>query len=88
MPERQPGRPTEEEFIGAAVRFLNDDYQIEPIHLMSGYFVNVCRVPIGKTDDMDIIRREQYAEGLPGERDSIRDFALKQLSYYQKTRKR
>lgn len=88
MVERQPGRPTEDEFIGAAARFLNDSYTTEVIHVMMGYFAHICHVPIGKDTDVDTIRREQFAEGLPGERDSIRDFALKQLSFYQKARKR
>jgi len=85
--ERQPGRPTEDEFTGAAVRFLSNDYKTEVVHIMCGYFANIHEVAIGRSSDIDIIRREQFAEGLPGERDSIRDFAVKQLSFYQKTRK-
>jgi hypothetical protein len=87
MVERQPGRPTEDEFIGAALRFLGDNYATKVVHLMHGFFTNVHQMPVGKSFDMNIIRREQFAEGLPGERDSMRDFAIKQLSHYQKARK-
>jgi len=47
----------------------------------------VHQVSLDKIEDEKIIRREQFAEGLPGERESIRDFALKQLTLYQKSRK-
>jgi len=87
MPERQPGRPTEEEFIGAAVRFLKGEYTTQVVHLVTGYFAHVHQVYLDKIEDEKIIRREQFAEGLPGERESIRDFALKQLTLYQKSRK-
>lgn len=86
MVARQPGRPTETEFTGAALRFISDEYPHQSIHINSGYYANVMHVRPGKSVDKDIIRREQLAEGLPGEHESIRDFALRQLAAYQKQR--
>lgn len=87
MVEHQPGRPSEDEFIGAALRFLEDNYQAEPVCVSTGYYVNVQYVYPGKDADKDILRRECFAEGLPGQRESMREFALRQLASYQKQRK-
>jgi hypothetical protein len=84
MVERQPGRPTEQAFIGAALRYLKDDYTTEVVHLSSGYLTHVQEVTMGKKGDENIIRAEQLWEGLPGSRESIRDFAAQQLARYQK----
>lgn len=87
MPERQPSRPTEEDFIGAAVRFFKDDYEITRVYVPTHIYTNVYTVPSRKPNDVDIIRREQDAEGKRSEYESVGDFALRQLSFYQQAGK-
>jgi len=87
MVERQPGRPTEQEFIGAALRFIENDYQYESIVAMTSYFAHVYRVSSGRMNDICIIQQEHSAEGREGEPVSLRDFAIEQLAAYRKLRK-
>lgn len=87
MVERQPGRPTVEEFTGAALRFIEDNYAIEPIHVNLGMYAQVRYMKVGRSDDIDVLIREIKADGIPGKRESIRDFAVKQLAWYQKFKK-
>ena len=84
MVERQPGRPSEQEFVGAALRFTTGDYSAEWVHVQCGPFVNVFRKPSGIEYDMAVIRRESDAVGRPGELETLEDFALRQLSHYQR----
>ncbi|AHB42650.1 hypothetical protein RAAC3_TM7C00001G0812 [Candidatus Saccharibacteria bacterium RAAC3_TM7_1] len=87
MVERQPGRPSEEEFIGAALRFLHDDYTAEYLHVSASYTGRVYVYYPGKAMDIETIHKEYFAEGITGDRESIRDFALRQLAAYQRLRK-
>lgn len=84
MVARQPGRPTEHEFIGAALRYTSGDYKQEWVHVQCGPVVNVFNKFIGIDVDMDIIRRESEAVGRRGEPETIEDFAIRQLSAYQR----
>ena len=84
MVARQPGRPSEREFVGAALRYTGGDYQEEWVHVQCGPFVNVFKQFTGISSDMDIIRRESEAVGKPGEPETLEDFAIRQLSTYRR----
>ena len=85
--ERQPGRPSEDEFTRAAFRFVTSDYQLMQTHEIHGYTTIVCSSPIGKYADAETIRAERHADGRLGEVETIDDFALRQLVAYQRLRK-
>ena len=87
MVKRQPGRPTEEEFTGAALRFISDDYTVEYLHSSVGYTNGLRAYYPGKALDIEIIRKEYLADGITGDQETIRDFALRQLASYQRLRK-
>ena len=84
MVERQPGRPDEHEFIGAALRYTAGEYEAQFVHVQCGPFVNVFKQFTGISTDMDIIRRESEAVGRSGEPETLEDFALRQLSKYRR----
>ena len=87
MVERQQGRPTEDEFIGAASRFVGDHYDDVPLIIDSGFGVHVRYVKGGRASDIDVIHREWRAEGLSGEIEDITEFAKRQLEAYSRLRK-
>ena len=84
MVERQPGRPDEYEFIGAALRYTAGEYTAQLVHVQCGPFVNVFKHFPGIASDMDIIRRESEAVGRSGVPETLEDFALRQLSSYRR----
>lgn len=84
MVNRQPGRPSEQEFIRAALRLEQNGYEIQPVHVAMGYYVNVMTVQVGRSYDLDIMRREQAADGLPGSPETLEAFATRQLDEYKK----
>ncbi len=81
MVERQPNRPSEEEFIGAALRFIDHDYQEACVSVMWG---GVARIRVGQGYDLEIIYHEQEADGRLGEDESVLTFAKRQLAAYRK----
>lgn len=82
MVERQPGRPTEDEFIGAASRFVEDDYKIVPIH--SPFNLGVIQfIKPGKDSDIKTIKNEHKWQGRRGEPETIEMFAIRQLTWYR-----
>jgi len=82
MIDRQPSRPTEDEFIGAASRFVKDDYESVPTH--SPFNLGVVQfIRPGKDLDMKIIRDEHQWEGRRGEPETLEEFAIRQLTWYQ-----
>lgn len=84
MVNRQPGRPSEREFTGAALRLTQNNYETQPVHMLMGYYANVIMVQSGRAYDLDIIHREQMADGFPGFPESLEDFAIRQLAAYNK----
>jgi hypothetical protein len=87
MVERQPGRPDENEFIGAARRLLANEYDPVQVHVPNGSHANMFVGYPGKVRDSLIIMREEEAEGKKGEYETLEDFAIRQLGNYQKLRK-
>ena len=83
MLEKQPNRPDETLFIGAARRFLKGEYPSEPTASYGRFFTPVSTVYPGKNIDATIIRQEWAADGLLGEYEPIADFALRQLRIYE-----
>jgi len=84
MVERQPGRPSEQEFMGAALRYTSGEYREEWIHVQCGPFVNVFKRFTGIDQDMSVIRREADAVGRSGVPETLEDFALRQLASYRR----
>lgn len=84
MVNRQPGRPSEQEFTGAALRLAQNNYEVRPVHVAMGYYANVIMIQVGLAHDRDIVYRERAAEGLPGTPEPLEDFAIRQLAAYKK----
>ncbi|HEY0965272.1 MAG TPA: hypothetical protein VGE13_02210 [Candidatus Saccharimonadales bacterium] len=82
MVERQPGRPTEGDFMRAALRFTEDNYEVVPIH--SPFNLGVIQfIRPGKAADMKIIKNEHKWQGLRGEEETLEVFAIRQLAWYR-----
>ena len=80
MVKRQPGRPTEQEFLEAASRFLDNDYPTD--------YVLMWNIPVSRRGaqiryDRDIIRREWQAEGKIGDVETLGQFATRQRDWYE-----
>lgn len=84
MVNRQPGRPSEQEFTRAALRLTQNNYEVRPVHVAMGHYTNVITIEVGRTHDQDIIYREQIADGSRGAPETLEDFAFRQLAAYQK----
>ncbi len=92
----QEQRPSEREFLEAALRFLEDDYPTESqggiLRAMAvvGNTLNNQQVPMSipsRQNDEAAVVREQLAEGyIPGDED-LADFARNQLRRYAALRK-
>lgn len=82
--ERQPGRPSREEFIDAATRLVRDSYEPE-VRLIytqyGGWGAATVPASLQKSQDMGVAQREYRADGIvPGR--SLTDFVFYQLGLY------
>lgn len=83
-----PKRPSVEEFVGAAQRYTRDDYkpedEVTAFVVNVGYFAYASSMPKQRIYDIDVIEREQAAEGLAEPGGSLEDFAVHQLAAYRR----
>jgi hypothetical protein len=86
MPRRKPlNRPSEETFIGAALRFVKDQYDPVEVHVPNGLYTNIFNVSEDRQKDLAILKAERDADGWPGEYESLADYALTRLVQFKKT---
>jgi hypothetical protein len=86
MPRRKPlYRPSEETFIGAALRVVRDEYNPVEVHMPNGWYTNVFNISEDRQKDLAILKAERDADGWPGEYESLADYALTRLVLFKKT---
>ncbi|MGK2896167.1 MAG: hypothetical protein ACSLEY_00995 [Candidatus Saccharimonadales bacterium] len=83
MVERQPGRPSEDEFTRAALRLVAGEYAELFIYSQMG---GIGKIVTSKKADIDIVKREHLADGLRGTPETLIAFATRQLAEYKKAR--
>lgn len=80
---RQPGRPTQQEFVAAAERLVANQYETKMELMVFQTSAHILGVPpeIQRQNDMGVAQREYDADGrVPGQ--SLVDFTLRQLRIY------